>query len=29
MSYNRIDGKGSTPEEALLYSKINEIGHGT
>jgi hypothetical protein len=29
MSYNRIYGKGSTPEEALLYSKINEIGHGT
>jgi hypothetical protein len=29
MSYNIIYGKGSTPEEALLYSKINEIGHGT
>lgn len=29
MSYNVIYGKGSTPKEALLYAKINEIGHGT
>jgi hypothetical protein len=29
MSYNRIYGKGTTPEQALLYSKINEIGHNT
>jgi hypothetical protein len=29
MSYNIIYGKGRSPEEALLYSKINEIGHGT
>ena len=29
MSYNIIYGKGRTPTEALLYAKINEIGHGT
>jgi len=29
MSYNIIYGKGRTPKEALLYAKINEIGHGT
>ena len=29
MSYNSIYGKGITPGEALLYSKINEIGHNT
>ena len=29
MSYNIIYGKGRSPKEALLYSKINEIGHGT
>ena len=29
MSYNIIYGKGNTPKEALLYAKINEIGHGT
>jgi len=29
MSYNGIYGKGKTPEEALVYAKVNEIGHGT
>jgi len=29
MSYHKIYGIGSTPKEALLYAKINEIGHGT
>jgi len=29
MSYRKIYGIGNTPEEALLYAKINEIGHGT
>lgn len=29
MSYHKIYGIGNTPKEALLYSKINEIGHGT
>jgi hypothetical protein len=29
MSYNIIYGIGCSPEEALLYSKINEIGHRT
>ena len=29
MSYNGIYGKGKTPEEALVYSKVNEIGHGS
>jgi hypothetical protein len=27
MSYRKIYGIGNTPEEALLYAKINEIGH--
>ena len=29
MSYNGIYGKGKTPEEALIYTKVNEIGHGS
>jgi hypothetical protein len=29
MSFNGIYGKGKTPNEALIYAKINEIGHGT
>jgi len=29
MSFNGIYGKGKTPTEALIYAKINEIGHGT
>lgn len=29
MSYNIIYGKGRTPKEALLYAKMNELGHET
>lgn len=29
MSFHRIFGYGDTAEEALIYSKINEIGHKT
>jgi len=29
MSYNGIYGKGKTPEEALIYAKVNEIGYGS
>jgi hypothetical protein len=29
MSFNGIYGKGKTPKEALVYAKVNEIGHGS
>ena len=29
MSFNIIYGKGRNPKEALIYSKVNEIGYGT
>jgi len=29
MSYNGIYGKGKTPNKALVYAKVNEIGHGS
>ena len=29
MSFNRIYGIGNTPNEALIYAKVNEIGHNT
>ena len=29
MSYNVIYGKGRNPNEALIYAKVNEIGHNT
>ena len=29
MSYNLIYGIGKTPQQALIYAKVNEIGHET
>jgi hypothetical protein len=29
MSFNAIYGKGNTPQQALVYAKVNEIGHNT
>ena len=29
MSFNGIYGKGNTPDKALVYAKVNEIGHGS
>jgi len=29
MSYYAIYGKGRNPNEALIYAKVNEIGHNT
>jgi len=29
MSFNAIYGKGKTPQQALVYAKVNEIGHNT